>query len=70
MMVLHGAESLLRGTRAIHIEVSAESGLYQGDCDFDDITEYLREKGFQLSLLGMDGIQGNALYTRSPKATG
>ncbi|KMW56847.1 nodulation protein [Candidatus Rhodobacter oscarellae] len=31
MMVLRGAENLLRGTGCIHIEVSAHSGFYQGD---------------------------------------
>lgn len=69
MMVLRGAEKLLPRTAAIHIEVSAEAGIYIGDSDMDEITAYLKPFGFRLMLLGMDRVQGNAVYIRRARTT-
>lgn len=63
-MVLQGAIHTLAKTSAIHIEVSTEKDIYTGDSDIDEITDFLREFGFRLALLGLEGIQGNAFYVR------
>ena len=66
MMVLRGAQRLLENTDAVAVEVATDPEVYQGGCDMDEISDYLRGFGFRLALLGMDGVQGNALYVRTP----
>ncbi len=65
LMVLHGAKRLLNNTHSVFIEVATDADLYKGGCDFDEVTDFLKNRGFRLALLGMDGVQGNALYVRA-----
>ncbi|KMW56846.1 hypothetical protein AIOL_001803 [Candidatus Rhodobacter oscarellae] len=34
---------------------------------FDEIDNHLNARGFRLAVLGLDGVQGNALYIKQPR---
>lgn len=65
MQVLKGAETLLKRTNSVFIEVSrVPMGHYQGGCTMDQVVEYLAQFDLHLVLLGLDGEEGNAYFNR------
>ena len=65
-LVLEGASGMLQNTKAIFIETSVKPDLYEGAVVFDEIYHFLKQKGFNLILLGTDFNQtGNALFVNS-----
>jgi FkbM family methyltransferase len=69
LRVLNGAQALLERTRFVLTEMNAHR-LYRGTCQYFEVDEFLRRKGFSLvditvSFRGDDGIQEyDALYER------
>lgn len=62
MHVLRGAANVLRGAKALWIEVS-EDPLYKGGCTFDEVTAYVRQFDFRLRHVQINPQGwGDALY--------
>ena len=65
LLVLSGAEKLLKNVQAVFIEVSVKPNLYIKSTTIDEINNLLREHSFKLINLGLDiNLTGNALYTK------
>lgn len=65
-LVLDGANETLKKIRAIFIEVSIDSGFYEGAVKMKTLSKLLSEYDFSLVLLGTDiNLTGNALYIKS-----
>lgn len=64
LLVLQGLGEFLDHLEAIYIEIS-DRPLYEGGCTFDQIYNYLNERGFNLAMLATTvGDWGNAFFKR------
>jgi FkbM family methyltransferase len=62
--VLRGAERYIEKVDAIYAEVNTNE-VYKGCASFDEVTEWLRERGFTRRVVSMtDHFWGDCLYTR------
>jgi FkbM family methyltransferase len=68
LKVLTGAGAMLERTRALFLEVSIRDRMYQGNVLYTELLDFLRPRGFQAVLLGVDPrtLTGNALLIRMP----
>jgi FkbM family methyltransferase len=64
LLVLKGAGELIQNCKSLLIEVS-RGDFYKNGSKFEDIFEFLREKGFKPILFPKDGFHGDAIFVRS-----